>query len=173
MELREAVLRVQQAYPRIYLACHSRHQNVRTTASNISQRDATLLAHLSERDPTPQSSLAQHLGVAKSTLSAALCALEECGFIVRCERSKSDVRASLVLRTAAGTRVMSESSVLEEERLRNVLRALTSDERARAIDGLELIARAAHKISMRKRKPEVYSHERSGNRSKKAVSKAL
>ena len=45
MESEDALLRIQSAYPRIYLACHSRHQK--------SQRDGTLLAHLSEQNNTP------------------------------------------------------------------------------------------------------------------------
>ncbi len=81
MEIEESILRVQTAYPRIYLACHSRHQNTRT--NQISQRDGSLLAHLNHTTPTAQSDLAQHMGVAKSTLSEALGSLEERGLIAR------------------------------------------------------------------------------------------
>lgn len=146
MELQEALIRVQTAYPRIYLACHSRHQNARTTAHKLSPRDSSLLAHLSERDPTSQSDLARHLGVAKSTLSEALSGLEECGFVVRQPRN-GDARGALIRRTRAGTEAMSSSSVLETDRLRKVLEAMTGEERNCAVEGLELIARAAVRVS--------------------------
>jgi DNA-binding MarR family transcriptional regulator len=152
MELQEAVLRVQMAYPRIYLACHSRHQNSRTTANHLSQRDATLLAHLSEKEPTPQSELARHMGVAKSTLSEALSGLEEHGYIAR--------QAAAILRTRAGSKAMSTGSVLEAARLEQVLRALTADEQARAIDGLELLARAARQSFL---KETTHANEENGS----------
>ena len=142
MELEEAVIRVQTAYPRIYLACHSRHQNARTTEHKLSPRDASLLAHLSERDAVAQSDLASHMGVAKSTLSEALSGLEEAGFVAR-RPASNDGRRSLLLRTASGTAAFRSGSVLESERLLNVLAILTGEERVRAVEGLELIARAA------------------------------
>jgi len=146
MESEEALLRVQSAYPRIYLACHSRHQNARTTAHKLSQRDATLLAHLSEREPVSQSDLGRHIGVAKSTVSEALAGLEECGFIVR-QPDGADSRGALIFRTASGTAAMSSGSVLETERLRELLEVMTAEERYRAVEGLELIARAALRVT--------------------------
>jgi DNA-binding MarR family transcriptional regulator len=142
MQIEEAVLRVQTAYPRIYLACHSRHQNARTTNDSLSPRDSTLLAHLSETNATPQGDLAAHVGVAKSTLSEALTGLEERGFTIR-QRANGDGREALILRTPAGTKAMSGSSVLEKDRLAAILLYLTNEERCRAVDGLELLARAA------------------------------
>lgn len=116
MQLEEAVLRVQSAYPRIYLACHSRHQNARTTR--------------------------EHIGVAKSTLSEALSGLEERGFATR-SRDGGDGREALILRTAAGTHAMSGGSVLEAAWLASVLDRLSGEARTRAVDGLELLAQAA------------------------------
>lgn len=146
MDSDEALLRIQAAFPRIYLACHSRHQNARTTTHRLSQRDATLLAHLSEREAVSQSCLARHVGVAKSTLSEALAALEDCGLIVRRTDGK-DARGAMIFRTPSGTRAMSSGSVLETARLRRLLDSLTSEERRRAAEGLELIARAALRVS--------------------------
>ena len=72
MELQEAVLRVQTGYPRIYLACHSRHQNARTTANHLSQRDGTLLNTTSKlrAHPLPSPQM-KRLGVADSLTVAA------------------------------------------------------------------------------------------------------
>ena|SRR5690348_14006250 len=146
MELPEALIRVQTAYPRIYLACHSRHQNARTTPHRLSPRDAAVLAHLDERQAVAQSDLARHLGVAKSTLSEALSALENLGFIARTPPG-NEGRGALVLRTPAGTAAMSSGSVLESSRLLALLSTLTAGERTRAVEGLELIARAARQVS--------------------------
>jgi DNA-binding MarR family transcriptional regulator len=144
MHLEESVLRVQTAYPRIYLACHSRHQNARSTADRLSQRDASLLAHLEEETAISHADLARHMSVAKSTLSEALTNLEEQGFVVR-QAGEQDGRGSFIRRTRKGSVAMSNGSVLEPERLRRLLQTLTPEERQRAIEGLELIAQAAEK----------------------------
>lgn len=138
MNLKEALIRVQSAYPRIYLACHTRHQNARTTPHKLSQRDATLLAHLDERQPLSQAALGRHIGVAKSTLSEALSGLEKLGYVARAPNG----RGVLLIRTPAGTQAMSQGSVLESRRLRQLLGALSGSERQAAIEGIELLARA-------------------------------
>ena len=143
--MEECIVRVQTAYPRIYLACHSRHQNARSTAEQLSQRDGSLLAHLSEKTAVAQSELARHMAVAKSTLSEALASLEERGFVTR-ESGESDARGVFVRRTRRGTEAMSGGSVLESARLRRLLSQLSEDERRRAVEGLELIARATERV---------------------------
>ena len=135
MNTKEAIYRVQSAYPKIYLACHRRHQNSKTTEHSLSQRDASLLAHLSRDVGFTQNQLAQHLGISKSTLSEALTWLESCGYVKRTASGK-DQRAIEVMLTEEGCLAMSSSSVLEAEKL-------TSDQRAQAIEGLEILARAA------------------------------
>jgi len=85
-----------------------------------------------------QSDLAVHVGIGKSTLSEAISSLEEMGYVVR---------NGAVYRTPAGTQAMSGGSVLETELLRNLLGALRSDERERAVEGLELLASAARRIA--------------------------
>lgn len=142
MQLEEALLRVQSAYPKIYLACHTRHQNARTTGQALSQRDVTILAHLSESQSLPQGLLTRHLGIAKSTLSEALTWLEQQGMVSR-TADPADPRGALVKRTDAGSVAMSQGSVLEAGLLRAVLRALPEEQLAQAVEGLELSAKAA------------------------------
>ena len=142
MNTKEAIYRVQSAYPKIYLACHRRHQNSKTTEHSLSQRDASLLAHLSRDVGFTQNQLAQHLGISKSTLSEALTWLESCGYVKRTASGK-DQRAIEVMLTEEGCLAMSSSSVLEAEKLEVLLDSLTSDQRAQAIEGLEILARAA------------------------------
>ncbi|MBX9601149.1 MAG: MarR family winged helix-turn-helix transcriptional regulator [Bryobacteraceae bacterium] len=136
MDLNDAVIRVQLAYPRVYLACHTEHQNSRTTPHRLSQRDATILAHLSPSGAVRQSDLGRHLGIAKSTLSEALRWLIECGYVAR--DPNDEIRL-----TSHGIQAMSSSSVLQRDRLEAVLARLAEPDRCRAVEGLELLARAA------------------------------
>ena len=85
------------------------------------------------------------MGIAKSTFSEALDGLEELGFALR-QSDASDARNTLILRTPAGTRAISDGSVLESVRPRELLARLTCEERTRAIEGLELIARAGERV---------------------------
>lgn len=136
MRVEEALVRVQCAYPKIYLACHERHQNTKTTEVRLSQRDSTILSHLSEDVALGQGEVARHLGVAKSTFSEAVDGLVERGLVDRLKEGRS----KRLQRTAAGTRAMSGSSVLEAVRLRRLLRKLSEESLARAVAGLELLA---------------------------------
>jgi len=146
MDLEKSLLRVQSSYPRIYLACHSRHQTSRTTPDNLSQRDAALLAHLEEDEGIAPGDLARHMGLAKSTLSEALAGLEEAGYTVR-EADGRDGRGIRIRRTAKGSCAMSHGSVLEPARLRRLLEALSDAELRHAVEGLELLARASDRIA--------------------------
>jgi DNA-binding MarR family transcriptional regulator len=87
-------------------------------------------------------SLASHLGVVPSTLSAALTRLEKLGYIKNITR-KDDRRKREVWLTAAGARAMSATSVLDARRIREMLKQLTPNERDEAIRGLALLGRAA------------------------------
>lgn len=83
---------VQIAYPQIYFACHTRHVRRRSTATRLSATDSTLLAHLDEDQPVRPTALAKHLGLAASTLSAAVARLASLGYIVQ-RRDGKDGRA--------------------------------------------------------------------------------
>jgi DNA-binding MarR family transcriptional regulator len=142
----EAVLRIQLAYPKIYLACHRRHQNARTTAHGLSQRDSSLLAHLDPVRPVDQAELGRHLGVAKSTLSEAMAWLVECGFALRTKAENG--RGQGFVLSPKGVEAISESSVLERDTLAQLVAALGGGRDA-AIAGLERIAAAASGLSQR------------------------
>jgi DNA-binding MarR family transcriptional regulator len=147
-----ALIRIQSAYPRIYLACHTRHQTAPVSGQPLSPRDASILAHLDERDAISQGVLARHLGIAKSTLSEALKHLER-QHCIRRVPDPADPRGTLVYRSPEGTGAMSQGSVLEAERLRALLSRLTQQELVRALDGLELLARAAVETPKSRRSP--------------------
>lgn len=82
MQTAEAADRIQAAYPKIYLACHGSHKQ----PGRVNRRNGTILAHIPVDRPIRQIDLQQHLGLAKSTLSEALTALEEEGLVRRIER---------------------------------------------------------------------------------------
>jgi DNA-binding MarR family transcriptional regulator len=133
---------IQRDYPRIYLACHSRHVRAKSTRFHLSARDSSLLAHLSERDPITPTRLAAHLQVGRPALSAAITRLAGLGYIARTAKEADRRSAGLTL-TALGAKAMADTSVLDRERLEEVLARLTAGERRSAVRGLGLLARAS------------------------------
>ena len=133
---------VQVAYPQIYFACHTRHVRRASTATQLSATDSTLLAHLDEDEAVRATALAKHLGLAASTLSAAIARLAALGYVVQ-RRDAKDGRAIELLLSVKGAAAMQASSVLESGRVQKMLRHLTPGERKRALEGLALLAKAA------------------------------
>ena len=129
-------------YPRIYFACHTRH--VRDPRQNrvLSSHQASVLDHLDELEPTSLLTLAAHMGVTASTMSLMIDRLARGGYVVRSRDPRDGRRVNLRL-TKAGVRIKSEKSVLDPERVHNVLAQLSAAERAQAIHGLALLARAS------------------------------
>ncbi|HWY59139.1 MAG TPA: MarR family winged helix-turn-helix transcriptional regulator [Terriglobales bacterium] len=133
---------VQRFYPQIYLACHKRHIRAASTKYRLSARDSSILVHLNETDPVTPTELAAHLSVRGSTLSAAIQRLEELGYLQR-KKMPRDRRTVALTLTPQGAKAMAETSVLDSERVEGVLAKLKRDERKRALEGLELLARAS------------------------------
>ncbi len=139
MKPRDALMTL---YPRIYFACHTRHVRDPQTQDLLSRHQASILDHLDELAPTTVMDLARHMGVTAATMSIAIDRLERKGYVVRL-RDAADRRRVHVRLTSAGVRVRDASSVLDPARVDAVLARLTEDERALAIRGLELLARAS------------------------------
>jgi MarR family transcriptional regulator, organic hydroperoxide resistance regulator len=129
-------------YPRIYLACHARHRRDPESSDVLSERQASILDHLDETDAISLKELAEHLGVTASTMSISVERLVSGGYVRR-DRDPADGRRVRLLLTAAGARMKAAQSVLDPARVRAMLRHLTADERADALRGLALLARAA------------------------------
>ena len=141
----EMVRRIQRAYPQIYLACHVEH-TTSVRRHGMSERDARLLAHLDELAPVTVSELARHLGVGLSTVSEAAQRLAALGLVTRA-RSSADRRSVALRLTRAGLAHMRDSSVLDADRVAAVLERLGARERAAAVRGLELLARASRELT--------------------------
>ena len=149
MTSNDPVRDVQTWYPQIYLACHVDHKRPKTTRSGISARESSLLAHLDPRVPATPAQLARHLGIGAPSLSAMLKRLARLGYLVQ-DRDANDARRREVRLTPAGASAMSESSVLEADRVQLLLKQLTPAERARALDGLALLAKAARELQLKR-----------------------
>lgn len=143
---RDAIRAVQTWYPQIYLACHRDHKRAGNTASRISPRESTILAHLDERTGTTVTDLARHLGIGAPSMSAAIKRLVRLGYVVQTP-DEEDARRRHVRLSAAGVRAMADSSVLDTARVKALLRALDEPRRRRALDGLSLLASAARTLA--------------------------
>jgi DNA-binding MarR family transcriptional regulator len=86
--------------------------------------------------------LAGHMGVTAATMSLAIDRLERKGYVVRLRDAKDRRRVHVRL-TTAGVRVREASSVLDPKRVAALVARLDEGERAQAIEGLALLARAA------------------------------
>lgn len=133
---------IQRYYPQIYLACHVDHVRTKSNRHHLSAHDSTLLAHLEESQPTLAGPLARHLGIASSTLSAALNRLESLGHLTRTPARRDKRQIELRL-TALGAEAMAEASVLDTKRVAAVLENLSATDQKRAVAGLALLAAAA------------------------------
>src|ERR1043165_176565 len=137
MTLEQAIHIGQVSFPQVYLACHTRHQRKRSTEHQLSQRDASILAHLDAERPVAQAKLAMHLGIARSTLSEALKRLIALGYA---SSPVAGRRTSQVLLTAKGGRAIRETSVLETERLRAAMQSLSKRDLALVTGGMDRLA---------------------------------
>jgi DNA-binding MarR family transcriptional regulator len=135
------VLDVLRAFPQIYLACHVEHRTRASSPTGLTARDGGLLAHIDDEGTGP-AALARHLGISRSTLSAALARLEAGGFL-RLERVAGDARKRRILLTREGRDVVWRDSVLDARRVEGLLDLLNPAERRRAVVGLRLLAAAA------------------------------
>jgi len=133
---------VLEHYPRIYFACHTRQTRDPQTGLTLSAHQVSILDHLSPADPTSLAELAAHMGVTASTMSLAVDRLETEGYVRRV-RDGGDRRRLRLTLTAKGRRIRDSHSVLDREKVAALLARLSLTERATALPGLALLARAA------------------------------
>jgi DNA-binding MarR family transcriptional regulator len=140
--LRDDVRSLMRWYPRIFFACHTRHVRDPGSARVLSAHQASILDHLDDQDGVTLGWLASHMGVTPGTMSVHVDRLVEKGY-VRKGRDKEDGRRVLLRITGAGLRVREAKSVLDEARVREMLKGLEPAVRERALDGLRVLAEAA------------------------------
>jgi DNA-binding MarR family transcriptional regulator len=139
------VLEIQRLYPRIYVACHTEHDQGAASESGLSWKDSSLLAHLTADGFTSPSKLAAHLNVTRATLSEALSRLEALGYLTS-RMNPDDERKRILRLTEKGARAVSRSSVLDYDKLKRAMDKLSSKEKARVLDGMGILARAAGRV---------------------------
>lgn len=144
------VFEVQRLYPQIYLACHTDHVRAVSTEYRISSQDASILVHLDRDSGLSPRTLAAHLGVAPSTLSAAITRLSDLGYLTS-KPDETDRRRRELRLTARGAAAISSTSVLSAERVQELLNQLKPEERKAAIRGLALLAQAARRLAKERR----------------------
>ena len=147
--LDELAFEIQRLYPQIYLACHVDHVRRTSTKYRLSSQDSSILVHLSESRPTSPRALAGHLGVASSTLSAAIARLARLGYLTNTVAPRDKRQRQLRL-TPLGASAISSTSVLDSVRVRELLKKLSPREQNAAIKGLRLLAGAARASKQRK-----------------------
>lgn len=139
------VYEVQRLYPQIFLACHTNHVRAASTRWKLSSHDSAILSHLSRARGLSPRSLAKHLGVAPSTLSASIKRLTNLGYLT-CEAPANDKRRREIRLTERGAQAMSATSVLDGELVHAMLKKLKPADRKAALNGLALLAGAARTL---------------------------
>lgn len=147
--LSEAVFEIQRLFPQIYLACHVDHVRATSTSWDLSSHDASILAHLDRDTPIRPRTLAGHLGVAASTLSAAITRLNSLGYLTS-KPARSDKRQRELRLTPRGAEAIASTSVLDAKRVAQLLNHLNPDDRAAGVRGLQLLAQAARQMKQPK-----------------------
>jgi DNA-binding MarR family transcriptional regulator len=84
------------------------------------------------------------MGVTPSTMSLSIDRLEGMGYVRRA-KDPVDARRVRITLTDRGFRLREAQSVLEPERVRAMLSQLDEPDRARALEGLTLLAEAAQR----------------------------
>jgi MarR family transcriptional regulator, organic hydroperoxide resistance regulator len=142
--------RVLQSYPKIYLACHTRHLRDDETGASLSPRLGSILDHLDTQPPLTLSSLAKHLDVTQSTISLQIDKLQRAGYVLRVRDTQDRRRVSVVL-TPRGKRIREQNSVLDRDLVREMISLLRPGDVEAALSGLDLLAEAADKLMNRRR----------------------
>jgi len=130
---------VKQLYPLLYFACHGAHDR----SDGLTERDLRILHHLNGTQ-VYASQLAKHLGLARSTLSAALTDLASRGLIER--QSQADSRRKLLTLSAEGKQALLSNEGLSSTAIEQVLDRLTQAQRIDVISGLRLLAEAVRSL---------------------------
>jgi DNA-binding MarR family transcriptional regulator len=136
-------------YPRIYFACHTRHVRDPQSGAQLSAHQASILDHLDEVEPSSLTELAEHMGVTPSTMSIAVDRLARRSYVTR-SADPLDGRRVLLRLSPSGLRVREAKSVLDPERVKDLLAGLSTEERERGLQGLAILAQAAGEAMQRR-----------------------
>lgn len=142
---RDAVRRVLAAFPVIHDSCRQRALLTADGRSRVSAHQATVLAQLDRPQGITLTELATRMGTALPTMSLLVDRLSRAGLAERA-RDPEDGRRVLIRLTSAGRRLLADRSLLDPDRVRALLAALSPEERTRSVEGLVALAQAARRL---------------------------
>lgn len=129
-------------YPMIYFACHTRHVTDKNTGVKLTANQLSILDHLDLMQGTSLFELATHMGVTPSTMSISIERLFKLGYIEK-NKDEKDARKTKLTLNIEGDRMKKSKSVLDPEKIENMLKRLSEVEIKQALGGLALLAQAA------------------------------
>ena len=141
---RDPVAQILAAYPVLHHAL--RQREVKSAGGRVSAHQVTALAHLASAEGATMTELAGLMGVALPTMSLLIDRLAG-GGLVRRDRDPADGRRVLLRLTEAGGKAVRGRSLLDPDRVRLLLAALTPAERAAGVEGLLTLAKAAQRVA--------------------------
>ncbi len=141
----DAVTQLMTHYPRIFFACHTRHVRDTSSGTVLSAHQASILDHLDEIEPTGLNDLAAHMGVTPSTMCITVDRLVRAGYVRRGPDPRDGRRVALRI-TRAGAKLRDKKTVLDRDLVRALLLRLSAAERREALNGLEILAKAADEL---------------------------
>jgi DNA-binding MarR family transcriptional regulator len=139
---------IQLAYPRLWFACHIEHRTRgQPHDSGLTDREGGILAHIADETDAgvTAAELADHLGIGKAALSQHLKHLRQLGMIDS-QTADGDRRRKSIRLTEAGRRAVSANSPLDAGRLHRLLDAMSIEDAASAVRGLQRLAEAARQL---------------------------
>lgn len=161
--MKDAVSLLMTFYPKIYLACHTRHVNDPVKGVKLTAHQGSVLDHLDMEESITMQELALHLGVTPSTMSITVDRLSRLGYVKR-EKDQADSRRVNLFLTSHGNKIKQSKSVLDAARVKQVLSRLTEKERTEALKGLGLLATAAEMEMKSKSFEKAWAQRGKGNK---------
>lgn len=137
----EIIKKIQATFPLIYFKAHRRHHPTGKGSEQLSQADYQLLVHVSALGATGTIELADHLHLSASTVSERLSYLVGLGLISK-KQGDTDKRRFRFRLTTEGSQRVSTDSVLEYDKLEEIIGALTENEAVVVGQAFDLLKRA-------------------------------
>ncbi len=141
----DAVTQLMTHYPRVFFACHTRHVRDSSSGTVLSAHQASILDHLDEIEPTGLNDLAGHMGVTPSTMCITVDRLVRGGYVKRGPDPRDGRRVALRI-TRSGAKLRDKKTVLDRDLVRALLLRLSTAQRREALNGLEILAKAADEL---------------------------
>lgn len=133
-----AAKRVARLFPEVYRRYHWA-QRVQGAELPVTRRGLEVLQHLAASGPLTVGEQAEHLGLRRNSVSELLQRLEAKGLIARI-RDERDERRVLVWLTESGRDVVARiGQVLAPDLIAQTMAALSPEERAIVVRGIELL----------------------------------